>query len=201
MADQYRRNLYFWSLVSQLINCKEEQHSKLALSYALGTLTWIRTDNVHTGSSGKSLRAASALTSSNVVPGTSSDLTTATHANMRLSVASAGHSMRSRFWSSAPPSDPLELAPVHMDDENTDMLIPTSCALMRIGKCSNLHCISDWQYQCRAIASPCWSPCRPTPTATLASLQATEPPARIVAWSYPRKIWCYCHVDMTWAPL
>lgn len=78
-------------------------------------LTWIRTDKVHTGSSGSSLRAARPLTSSSVVPGTSSDLTMATHANMRLSVASAGHSMRSRFWSSAPVSDLLELAPVHQD--------------------------------------------------------------------------------------
>ena len=79
-----------------------------------GALTWIRTDNVHTGSSGSSLKAARPLTSSSVVPGTSSDLTTATHANMRLSAASAGHSMRSRFWSSPLPSDPLVLAPVCM---------------------------------------------------------------------------------------
>ena len=60
-------------------------------------LTCTRTDRVHTGSSGSSLSAARPLTSSRVVPGTSSSRTMDTHANMRLSVASAGHSIFSRF--------------------------------------------------------------------------------------------------------
>lgn len=75
------------------------------------TLTWTRIDNVHTGSAGIKCRAVRPLTSIKVAPGTSSILTMATHANMRLSVASAGHSICSKFWSSLPASDELVRPP------------------------------------------------------------------------------------------